>query len=53
MVEREPGGTRVADVVPLFNEAAVAAIRLWQYEPPAQRDTRPVPMTVNVICSLN
>ena len=44
---------RVADSVPLFDEAAVAAIRQWQYEPgQLNRILVPVPVTINVTFSL-
>ena len=45
---------RVADSVPLFNEAAVAAIRQWQYEPGQLNGIPvPVPITFNVTFSVN
>jgi len=44
---------RVTDSAPLFDEAAVAAIRQWQYEPAQlNRVPVPIPMTINVTFSL-
>ena len=45
---------RVADSVALLDEAAVVAIRQWQYEPGQLNGIPvPVPITVNVTFSLN